>query len=131
MMDEVAVEVVAVRLREPRPDEDAVDDLAHVRSYASTAALVNPTLYTGRFWLACAIHFTGAMSFGMFLLFPLFIRALGGGELTIGLVLGVGLAASVALRPLVGSLLDRYGRRRVLLCSSAANVVSFLPFLLL
>ena len=26
---------------------------------------MNPTLYTGRFWLACAIHFTGAMSFGM------------------------------------------------------------------
>jgi predicted MFS family arabinose efflux permease len=95
------------------------------------AALVNPTLYTGTFWLACAIHFTGAMSFGMFLLFPLFIRALGGEELTIGLVLGVGLAASVAVRPLIGSLLDRFGRRRVLLWSGAANVVSFFPFLLL
>jgi hypothetical protein len=31
-------------------------------------------LYTPAFWLACAIHFTGGMSLGMFLLFPLFVR---------------------------------------------------------
>jgi MFS family permease len=93
-------------------------------------ARVNPALYTRAFWLACAIHFTGAMSLGMFLLFPLFIRARGGEELTIGLVLGVGMAASVAARPLVGSLLDRLGRRRVLLVSGAINAVSFVPFLL-
>ncbi len=68
---------------------------------------------------------------GIFLLLPLFIRALGGDELTIGLVLGVGLAVSVALRPAVGALLDRVGRRRVLLWSGAANVASFPPFLLL
>src|ERR1051326_1797056 len=86
-------------------------------------------LYTPAFWLACAIHFSGGMSFGMFLLFPLFIRALGGDELTIGVVLGTGLAASVALRPLVGTLLDRVGRRRVLLWSGAVNALSFVPFL--
>jgi len=66
----------------------------------------------------------------MFLLFPLFVRAVGGDELTIGVVLGVGLAASVAVRPLVGTLLDRVGRRRVLLWSGATNALSFLPFLL-
>jgi MFS family permease len=93
---------------------------------------VNPTsLYTSGFWLACAIHFTGAMSLGMFLLFPLFVRALGGDELTIGLVLGAGLAVSVGLRPAVGALLDRLGRRRVLLWSGFANAASFPLFLLL
>ena len=94
---------------------------------------MNPTprLYTRPFWIACAIHFTGAMSLGMFLLFPLFVRALGGDELTIGLVLGSGLAVSVGLRPAVGALLDRLGRRRVLLAAGALNVVSFPPFLLL
>ena len=66
-------------------------------------------LYTPTFWLACAIHFTGGMSFGMFLLFPLFIRSLGGDEITIGLVLGTGIAASVLLRPTVGGLLVRSG----------------------
>ena len=94
---------------------------------------MNPTppLYTPAFWIACAIHFTGAMSMGMFLLFPLLVRALGGDELTIGLVLGSGLAASVALRPAVGALLDRLGRRRVLLGAGVLNVASFPPFLLL
>ena len=88
-------------------------------------------LYTPTFWLACAMHFTAAMSFGMFLLLPLFIRHLGGDELTIGLVLGVGMAVSVAARPLIGVLLDRIGRRRVLLWCGVLNVLSFPPFLLL
>ena len=94
---------------------------------------MNPTprLYTRAFWIACAIHFTGGMSMGMFLLFPLLVRALGGDELTIGFVLGTGLAVSVGLRPAVGTLLDRLGRRRVLLGAGALNVASFPPFLLL
>lgn len=97
------------------------------------ARAVNPAtpLYTRTFWIACAIHFTGCMSFGMFLLFPLFVRFLGGDELTIGVVLGSGLAVSVAVRPGVGVLLDRLGRRRVLLWSAAANAASYPPFLLL
>src|SRR5437667_11728148 len=103
------------------------------RSYAGAPPRVNPTprLYTRPFWIACASHFTGGMSLGMFLLFPLFVRALGGDELTIGLVLGSGLAVSVGLRPAVGALLDRLGRRRVLLAAGAVNVASFPPFLLL
>ena len=94
---------------------------------------MNPSasLYTRRFWLACAVHFTGGMSFGMFLLFPLYIRALGGDELTMGLVLGTGLAVSVLARPLVGVILDAAGRRRVLLWAGAANAASFPPFLLI
>lgn len=88
-------------------------------------------LYTPTFWTACAIHFTGGMSLAMFVLFPLFIRSHGGDELTIGLVLGTGMAASVALRPTIGTLLDRAGRRRVLLWAGALNVVSYPPFLLL
>ncbi len=86
-------------------------------------------LYSGKFWMACAIHFTGAMSFGMFLLFPLFVRSLGGDELAIGLLLGAGFGASVLLRPVVGALLDRYGRRRVLLWSGVLSTVSAPLFL--
>jgi MFS family permease len=87
-------------------------------------------LYTRTFWLACAVHFTGCMSFGMFLLLPLFIQHVGGDEVTIGLVLGVGIALSVAARPAVGHLLDRIGRRRVLLWGAGLNALSFPPFLL-
>jgi MFS family permease len=87
-------------------------------------------LYTRAFWTAWAIHFTGAMSHAMFVLFPLYVLRLGGDELLIGLLLGVSLAFSVALRPLVGVLLDRLGRRRVLLGASLLNALSFPPFLL-
>ena len=87
-------------------------------------------LYTRAFWTAWAIHFTGAMSHAMFLLFPLYVRRLGGDELLIGLLLGVSLAISVAVRPGVGLLLDRLGRRRVLVWASLLNALSFPPFLL-
>jgi len=89
-----------------------------------------PPLYTRVFWLACALYFTGAMSHGMLVLLPLFVRQVGGDELVIGLLLGTGMAASVALRPGVGALLDRLGRRRVLLWSAAVNTLSLPLFCL-
>ncbi len=91
---------------------------------------MTPTrLYTRDFWVACAIHVTGGMSLNMFVLFPLFVKSIGGNEVTIGLLLGIGTAASVAARPVVGALLDRRGRRQVLLWGGALNALSFLPFL--
>jgi MFS family permease len=77
------------------------------------------------------VHFAGAMSLAMFVLVPLLIRRLGGSDLTIGLVLGVGTAASVATRPVVGVLLDSLGRRRVLLAAGMVNALSWLPFIAL
>jgi MFS family permease len=77
------------------------------------------------------VHLTGALSLAMFLLVPLLVRGLGGSDLTIGLVLGVSTAASVATRPLVGLLLDAAGRRPVLLAAGALNVLSWLPFIAL
>lgn len=88
-------------------------------------------LYTRRFWVACAIHFTGAMSFGMYLLFPLFVRSLGGDELLIGLLIGAAFGASVLLRPVVGALLDRYGRRRVLVLSGVLSTLTAPLFVLI
>ena len=88
-----------------------------------------PPLYTRAFWTACVVHLTGAMSLAMFVLVPLLIRALGGTEVTIGLVLGVGTAASVLTRPLVGMLLDSHGRRPVLLGCGVMNTLSWVPFL--
>src|SRR5262249_53217350 len=94
-------------------------------------AAPSPRLYTPEFLRACALHFTGGMSLPLFLPFPLYVKDLGGSETTIGLVLGVGAAASVGARPLVGLLLDRVGRRRVLLWCGVGNVLSWIPFLLL
>jgi MFS family permease len=88
-------------------------------------------LYTPEFLRACLLHFLGATSLAFFMLFPLFVKAIGGTELTIGLVLGAGTAASVAARPVVGVLLDRVGRRRVLAWAGLMNVLSWLPFFFL
>lgn len=90
-----------------------------------------PRLYTPEFLRACALHFTGAMSLALFLLFPLYVKDLGGSEATIGFLLGAGTTASVAARPMVGVLLDRLGRRRILVWCGIANVLSWLPFPLL
>jgi MFS family permease len=91
-------------------------------------AAAAPRLYTPEFLRACALHFTGAMSLALFLLFPLYVKALGGSETTIGLLLGVGTTASVAVRPVVGLLLDRLGRRGILVGCGIVNVLSYLPF---
>jgi len=88
-----------------------------------------PPLYTRPFWLAFGVHLTGSISLAMVLLLPLLVRHVGGSDLTIGLVLGGGAAASVAARPLVGRWLDRFGRRRVLVVGGALNAVSWLPFI--
>jgi MFS family permease len=68
------------------------------------------------------------MSLSLYILLPLFLRALGASDALIGLSLGTGATASVLTRPLVGRLLDRAGRRPVLLAAGALNVVSWLPF---
>lgn len=88
-----------------------------------------PPLYTREFAFACALHLVGATSLAFFPLFPLYVKAIGGTETTIGLLLGVGAAASVVARPGVGVLLDRLGRRRVLLAGNLANAASWIPFL--
>lgn len=86
-------------------------------------------LYTLRFWRACAVHFTGAMALAQFILFPLYIRQLGGTEWTIGLITGVGYAAAVAIRFLAGAWLDRLGRRALLLAAGVVHVASCLLYL--
>jgi MFS family permease len=61
------------------------------------------------------------MIVGMFFLFtafymlyptlPLFIKQIGGNEAQVGLAMGVFMMSAVFLRPIVGGLVDRFGRR--------------------
>lgn len=70
-----------------------------------------------RLWTKPFIQMTVAMLFlftGFYLLlptFPLFIKQLGGSESQVGLAAGVFTLSAVIFRPIVGGLLDRYGRR--------------------
>ena len=93
-----------------------------------SAAAVEP-LFTPRFWLACSVHFCGAMAMSFYILFPLFVRHLGGSEFTIGLYAGLTGAAAVAARLPVGRWLDTLGRHRVLTIAGLLHVVAWLGFL--
>ena len=86
------------------------------------------TLFTRRFWLACSVHFSGAMALSLYILFPLFIRHLGGSELIIGLYAGITGASAVAARLPVGRWLDTLGRRRVLALAGVLHVGAWLGF---
>ena len=86
-------------------------------------------LFTPRFWLACAMHFAGGMALSLYILFPLFIRQLGGSKFSMGLYAGVTGAAAVAARLPVGHLLDTQGRRGVLALAGLLHVAAWLGFL--
>src|SRR5262249_42949875 len=74
------------------------------------------------------MHFTGAMALSLYILFPLFIRRLGGSEFSIGLYAGIPGAAAVVARLPVGRLLDTQGRRRVLAGAGVLHVAAWLGF---
>ena len=59
----------------------------------------------------CANFFT-VSSFGIFFLFPLFIKDRGGSESDIGIIMGVFSLASVLCRPWISEMIDRIGRMR-------------------
>lgn len=70
-----------------------------------------------RLWTRPFIQMTVGMLFlftGFYLLLPtlpLYIKQLGGSEAQVGLIIGMFTLSAVIFRPIVGGLLDRYGRR--------------------
>ncbi|MBO1005698.1 MFS transporter [Pseudogracilibacillus auburnensis] len=71
----------------------------------------------GRLWTKSFILMTVAMLFlftSFYMLYPtlpLFIKQIGGNESQVGLAMGMFMLSAVVLRPLIGGLLDRFGRR--------------------
>lgn len=73
--------------------------------------------------LTIFIDFTG---FGLIIpLLPFWAEHLGAGPLGVGLLLTVYALAQLLFTPLLGSLSDRYGRKRIILISLCIEVVSF------
>lgn len=70
-----------------------------------------------RLWTKSFIQMTIAMLFlftGFYLLvptLPLFIKEIGGNESQVGLMMGMFTIAAVVIRPIIGGMLDQYGRR--------------------
>jgi len=86
-------------------------------------------LFTRRFALACGMHFCGGMAGSLYILFPLYVRGLGGSEFIIGVYAGLTGAAAVTARIPVGRFLDTRGRRAVLLGAGTLQVAAWLAFL--
>ncbi len=86
-------------------------------------------LYTAQFWTASASHFLLGMGFWMFVLFPLHLAALGAGEAWIGVLLALEPTAAVAVRPALGGLLTKRGRRAVLRAGGVLNLVAVALYL--
>jgi MFS family permease len=85
-------------------------------------------LFTRTFALACAMQLTGSLAGGLFILFPLFVRSLGGSEFLIGVYAGLGATAAVAVRWPVGRLLDRLGRKRIMAAASVLHATTSIGY---
>jgi MFS family permease len=81
------------------------------------------------FLLTTVTNFFFFLNFASFFLLPLHIRALGGGESTIGLTMGASGLASLAILPLVGLTIDRFGRRSFLLVGAVGMTAASAGFL--
>ena len=97
---------------------------------AGTASLhASSRLLTRTFVLACAVQLTGSLAGAMYILFPLFVRSLGGTETTIGVLAGLGAASAVAIRWPLGVLLDRVGRKPIMIAATLCHMASSVGFL--
>src|SRR5262245_65307943 len=82
-----------------------------------------------RFARVTAANFFFFLTFASYFLLPLHVRALGGSEHTIGLVMGTTGLSGLASILVVGILLDRYGRRLFLLGGFATMALASGAFL--
>ncbi len=89
----------------------------------------SPPLFTPAFFLVTAVFLLVMTTQTIFLVLPVLVDELGGGALTIGLAMGAVPIGSVLSRFFWGRLLDRWGRRKVLLASNIFNTAVILAFL--
>ena len=86
-------------------------------------------LFTPRFFVMCGFNFVVFLSaFQLLPTAPFRIRDLGGSAITAGLFLGFLTYSSAMSGPVTGGIVDRVGKRRVLLVSSAAIAVFSLVY---
>jgi MFS family permease len=84
---------------------------------------------TGDFLRTTIANFFFFLNFASFFLLPLHIKALGGDERTVGFVMGMSGLASLLVLPAVGMTIDRFGRRRFLLCGATGMTLASFCFI--
>jgi MFS family permease len=83
------------------------------------------------FWLCYAANLCLTLAFGLLFRYADFVSHLGGTELNLGFVVGVGMVGALAMRAAQGIAIDRYGPRKVWLWSLAGFTVAVLAHLLI
>jgi len=90
---------------------------------------VTERLFTRPFLLVSVASFTSGMAYALFLHFSGYLAGLGASDVQIGFIYAATAVASIAMRPLLGPVMDRHGRRPVILIGNVLNVVFILLYL--
>ncbi len=87
-----------------------------------------------RLWSRPFVQLTGAMLvlftgfYSLLPTLPLYVKEIGGNETDVGLVMGAFTLSAVVCRPLVGGLMDRFGRRAFILWGLVAFAVTLYSY---
>lgn len=89
----------------------------------------NEKLFTSNFILTSASTFALFTSFYFLLVtLPIYLEKLGGSESEIGLIIGVFTISAVLLRPFIGQVSDRQGRKKILLAGMLVFLISMMLY---
>jgi MFS family permease len=82
------------------------------------------SVYGVSFWAAYISYALVNIAIALWFRFSDFIEVLGGTELHLGWIVGIGMVGSIAMRLLLGRCIDQYGSRRICLLSCAVFAAS-------
>lgn len=85
--------------------------------------------YGASFWLAYLANVTVMTGIAVLYRYADFVTALGGSEIHLGWIVGIGMTGSLLMRLAVGSAIDRQGPRRIWMISTAVFVACTLAHL--
>ena len=83
-----------------------------------------PALFTAAFVTLWLVGFCQEMSFGLMIHLPGFLESVGATEAKIGLIYSAGAVVALALRPLMGRVIDQVGRKRIFLVGAPVLALS-------
>jgi MFS family permease len=86
-------------------------------------------LFTRPFLLVSVANFASGMAYALFLHFSGYLADLGANDTQIGLIYAATAVASIAMRPLLGTVMDRRGRVPVIMVGNVLNIVFVLLYL--
>ncbi len=86
-------------------------------------------IWTSGFTIAFVAHFFFSLGFWTFVHLPGYLEDLGGREVEIGMVMGSLSISAILIRPWLGTIMDRRGRRPIVLLGGVTNFIAVLAYL--